>query len=55
MESSDKAIEELVRAVCSPKGSTIEGVDTLRAENFEDTVKKALRASFMRTKELKKM
>lgn len=55
MENSDKAIEELVRAVCSPKGSTIEGVDTLRTENFEDTVKKAVRASFLRTKELKKM
>ncbi len=55
MEDSDCPTEDLVRAVCSPKGSTIEGVDALKKEGFEEIVKKAVRASFDRTKELKKM
>lgn len=55
MENSGCPTEDLVRAVCSPKGSTVEGVDTLKGEGFEEIVKKAVNASFNRTKELKKM
>ena len=55
IENSTESIEALVNAVCSPKGSTIEGVETLRHQGFEQTVKNAVRASFDRTKELKKI
>ena len=55
IENSTESIEALVNAVCSPKGSTIEGVDTLKNQNFEQTVKNAVHASFNRTKELKKI
>ena len=55
IENSTESIEALVNAVCSPKGSTIEGVDTLKGQSFEQTVKNAVHASFNRTKELKKI
>ena len=37
---------ELTRAVCSPGGTTIEGVEVLRAAGFESTVAAAVQASF---------
>lgn len=55
IENSNESIEALVNAVCSPKGSTIEGVEALRHQGFEQTVKNAVHASFDRTKELKKI
>lgn len=55
IENSASSIDELVSAVCSPKGSTIEGVEALRREGFDETVEKAVLASYDRTKELKKM
>lgn len=45
---------ELTRAVCSPKGSTIEGVEALRAADFEEIAASAVKASYIRTKELGK-
>lgn len=44
--------EELKNAVCSPNGSTIEGVKVLESLNLKDTCISAVLASFKRTKEL---
>lgn len=46
--------EALKDAVCSPAGSTIEGVRTLEAKGFRGTVVDAVTESFKRTKELGK-
>ena len=44
----------LVKAVCSPKGSTIEGVELLRRNSFEQTLRDAVAASYRRNVELGK-
>ncbi len=49
-----KHTEELKDAVCSPAGSTIEGVATLENFAFRATVETAVANSFERTKELGK-
>ncbi len=54
VERTESTPEELRIAVCSPGGSTIEGVKSLMADNFEDTVSAAVSASFKRTQELGK-
>ena len=46
--------EELKNAVCSPNGSTIEGVKVLESLNLKGTCISAISASFKRTKELGK-
>lgn len=46
--------DELRDAVCSPGGSTIEGVRKLQAENFADAVEHAVQASYRRNQELRK-
>ena len=51
---SGKAPEELRDAVCSKGGSTIEGVKSLFANGFDETVKCAVLASYKRTLELGK-
>ncbi|MBR4099570.1 MAG: pyrroline-5-carboxylate reductase [Clostridia bacterium] len=50
--TSGKTPEELRTAVCSPNGSTIEGVEVLQNSAFDKAVNDALKASFKRTKEL---
>lgn len=40
----------LKERVCSPGGSTIEGVKSLDADGFSDTVRRAVKASFEKTK-----
>lgn len=52
--ASGKEPDELKTAVCSPGGSTIEGVRVLEAENFKKTVSDALIASYEKTKALGK-
>ncbi len=52
--SSDKQPDQLKEAVCSPAGSTIEGVHTLEAAGFYDTVAAAVEASYKRAVELGK-
>ena len=51
--ASDKSPIELGREVCSPGGSTIEGVRVLENEGFQDIVKKAAEASYKKTKKMK--
>lgn len=46
--------ETLIRNVCSPGGSTIEGVKSLDADGFEDIVAGAVAASYKRNLELGK-
>ena len=46
--------ETLIRNVCSPGGSTIEGVKSLDADGFEQSVAKAVAASYQRNLELGK-
>ena len=46
--------ETLIKNVCSPGGSTIEGVKSLDADNFEGAVEKAVAASYKRNQELGK-
>lgn len=50
--SKNESPDSLREKVCSPGGSTIEGVKSLWADEFEKTVKKAINASYERTKEL---
>ena len=45
---------ELKDAVCSPGGSTIEGVQALEKNAFRGTVSEAVCAAFERTKKLSK-
>lgn len=54
MLTSGKTPETLRIEVCSPKGSTIEGVTSLQNSDFDKTVNDALKASYKRTKELGK-
>ncbi len=42
----------LIKSVCSPGGTTIEGVNKLQAEGFAETVMSAVRASFDKDKKL---
>ena len=51
---TDKTPERLCSDVCSPGGSTIEGVKVLDKKNFGEITKSAVAASFARTKELGK-
>jgi len=51
---SDRHPEALKNAVCSPAGSTIEGVQTLERGAFRGVVADAVRASYVRTVELGK-
>ena len=52
--TSSKTPETLINEVCSPGGSTIEGVKTFRNNDLYGTISKALNASYKRTKELGK-
>lgn len=49
-----KDAETLIKNVCSPGGTTIEGVKTLKNEDLAGVVTSAVQASYQRTLELKK-
>ena len=49
-----KPLNELIKAVCSPGGTTIEGVKSFEENDLYGTVEKAITASYKRTLELKK-
>jgi pyrroline-5-carboxylate reductase len=51
---TDKTPRELREAVCSPGGSTIEGVRSLERDNFHAIVMEAVRASYEKNKMLGK-
>lgn len=50
--ASDRTLEDLRIAVCSPGGSTIEGVKSLQDSDFDGAVLAALKKAYIRTKEL---
>ena len=52
--NSDKQIDELIKAVCSPGGTTIEGVKSFEENGLYGLVEKALKASYEKTLKLKK-
>lgn len=52
--ASEESLETLRIRVCSPGGSTIEGVKKFQALGLSDTVSEALNASYRRTLELGK-
>ncbi len=51
---SDISPAELMKAVCSPKGTTEQGVKALNDNDFTSTVEKAVEAGFKRSIELSK-
>ncbi|MBQ8266930.1 MAG: pyrroline-5-carboxylate reductase [Clostridia bacterium] len=52
--TSDLSPQELIDAVCSKGGSTIEGVNVLRNSDFEKIVIDCIKAAYKRNKELGK-
>lgn len=46
--------QTLIKNVCSPGGTTIEGVKSLEKENLNEVTQNAVKASYKRTLELKK-
>ena len=53
-EVSEKSLEDLRIAVCSPGGTTIEGVESLWESDLDGVVEKALKAAYDRSVELAK-
>jgi pyrroline-5-carboxylate reductase len=49
---SDRSIEELIDAVCSPNGTTIEGMASLRDGDADEEVEAAVAAAARRSREL---
>ncbi len=54
MAQTETPLSSLVSAVCSPKGTTIEGIDTLNEKDIDALMMATLSASYRRTIELKK-
>ena len=52
VKQSDKSIEDLIDAVCSPNGTTIEGMEVLWDSDVEREVGEAVAAAEERSKEL---
>ena len=55
MNESGEEPSELITKVCSPGGTTIEGINSLEAGNFSDEVVAAVMAAYDRAKELAHM
>ncbi len=53
VENSDKDIETLIDVVCSPKGTTIEGVEKMRQNDIYKILDEVVKASYNRSLELK--
>ena len=51
---SGKPVSDLVRSVCSPAGTTIEGVCSLKADGFEGAVIRAVEATVARDRAMTK-
>ena len=53
--NSDKSIDELINAVCSKGGTTIEAINVFNSGNLNDLTKKAIDACIKRSEELEKL
>lgn len=51
LESEDN-VDELIRKVCTPKGTTIEGMNVLEGRKVSDAIKDAVKVSAKRAREL---
>ena len=51
---TDKSIDTLIKDVCSPKGTTLEGLNQLKENDFEEILRKCFDACYNRSKELGK-
>ncbi|MDY7081339.1 MAG: pyrroline-5-carboxylate reductase dimerization domain-containing protein, partial [Halobacteria archaeon] len=51
-ENADRSIDELIDAVCSPGGTTIEGMKVLRNSSVKDDVAGAVDAAEERSEEI---
>ncbi len=49
---SSEELEEMIRKVCTPKGTTIEGIKILEKRKAADAMKTAIKAAAKRAKEL---
>ena len=54
IQESDKSIDELIKDVCSPKGTTLEGLKQLEENDFEEILRKCFKACYDRSVELGK-
>ncbi len=54
VKATGETPQALINAVCSPGGSTIEGVKVLQQQGLEETVKACVAASYQRNRELGK-
>ena len=53
VETSSTPIETLIKNVCSPKGTTIEGVNCLNENDIYSIIDKTVSVSYKRALELK--
>ena len=54
LKNDERTIDDLISAVTSKKGVTIEGIESLRSSNIGEIVKKAVESSLSRSQELAK-
>ncbi|MGC8817108.1 MAG: pyrroline-5-carboxylate reductase [Candidatus Hadarchaeum sp.] len=50
--NSEEKIEELIRRVCTPRGTTIEGMKVLEERKVADAIKEAVKAAARRAEEI---
>jgi pyrroline-5-carboxylate reductase len=51
--TSDRTVDELIDAVCSPNGTTVEGMEVLWDSDVEETIQATVRAAETRATELR--
>lgn len=52
IEQSDKSVSELIDAVCSKGGTTIQAIESFKEDNLENIVKKGMEKCRLKSKEL---
>ena len=52
LRNPDKSIDELINAVCSKGGTTIEAIKSFKRDNLEDIIIKGIKACRLRSEEL---
>ena len=55
LNNPDKSLDQLINAVCSKGGTTIEAVKVYNSNNLNDITKKAVRACVRRSAELEEL
>lgn len=52
VEEEDKDLDALIDMVCSPKGTTIEGLNVLKEQKVYESIKAAVKAAIKRSREI---